>query len=141
MLDEVFGRGVLMAAQSHGIRVPQEMRMVVASYEDSPVVFPDSWSRCEINLGKCGAFVVSLLRDLLDAKPVAHSVSFPFTWHNGMEMRHWREDDEKQFNALPELRLRDGREILEVAGVDVPSGQEDSIRPVFGRAFPKESVR
>lgn len=132
MLDEFLGRGALMAARSRGIAVPQDMDMVVASYEDSGFQFPGSWSRCEVSLRHCGETAVATLCELMEGGSAGGDIHIPFAWHCGVEGA----DD-----AIVG-KFRDGQEILaSAAGEDALSHSDHSIRPVFGRAIPKESVR
>jgi DNA-binding transcriptional regulator YhcF (GntR family) len=150
ILEEIFGRGVLMATRSSQIRVPQEMELVVASYEDSPIEFPHSWSRSEANLRQCGEMTASVLCELMEGRAVAGDVQFPFTWHSGLEgaddsvtaaFRDGRQILAKAADALlrPDRPARESA--IEIPGMEGDLSSSKQFRPVFGRTIPKESVR
>jgi DNA-binding LacI/PurR family transcriptional regulator len=133
LLDEVFGRGALMATQSREIHVPEEMEMVVASYEDSPITFPASWNRCEINLGGCGARTALLLCELMEGKKIAGDIHLPFTWHDGMSGT----DDpiSPGFRSGRQILARVSEESVGGSGVGNIAPLKTKYRPVFGRTF------
>jgi GntR family transcriptional regulator len=132
MTDEFLGRGALMEARARGLRIPEEMEMAVASYEDSSFKFPGSWSRWEVNLRGCGAKAARLLCERMEGKEVAGEIRLPAVWHEGVEGA----------DEAIAAGFRDGREILAIAAGEAPAARMIETTPADGRpGISKESVR